>query len=172
MGRVIWLFVAFVVVPVLEIFLITQVAGALGWVPALALVIGVSTVGAWLVRREGIGVISRLRDTLGAGRMPTTELADGAMIFFGSALMLTPGFLTDGLGLALLIPPTRALLRPPVIAFFRRRIDVRIAGLGGGNQWPFGATGSTEPRDGRPTRDGDVVDIGEDSIRNADDPPQ
>jgi UPF0716 protein FxsA len=105
--------------------------------------------------------------------MPTIELADGAMIFFGSALMLTPGFLTDGLGLALLFPPTRALLRPPVIAFFRRRIDVRVAGLGGaGNQWPFGPPGSTEQRGGRPTRDGDVVDIGEDSIRNADDPPE
>ncbi len=101
------------------------------------------------------------------------------MIFFGSALMLTPGFLTDGIGLALLIPPIRGLLRPPVIAFFRRRIDVRIAGVGGGGvQWPFGTPGRA---DGRGRGRSDVVDIDDDSIRNIDgdsirniddDPPQ
>ncbi len=123
----IWLFVAFVVLPVLEIYLITQVAGQIGWPLAIVLVIAISAAGAWLVRREGLGVIGRVRDSIRAGRMPADDLADGAMIFFASALMLTPGFLTDALGLAFLIPPIRAVLRPPVIAFFRRRIDLRVA---------------------------------------------
>jgi UPF0716 protein FxsA len=166
MMMVIWLFVAFVVVPVLEIWLITQVADQLGWIPALALVIGVSVAGAWLVRREGLGVIQRLRDTLRSGRMPTNDLADGAMIFFASALMLTPGFLTDGIGLALLIPPIRAILRPPVIAFFRRRLDVRIAGISSSTGWQFDPSGRP-PR----TQYGDVVDIDDDSIRQRDDEP-
>ncbi|MEM9615864.1 MAG: FxsA family protein [Actinomycetota bacterium] len=142
----IWLFVAFIVLPVLEIYIITQVAGPLGWPLTIFLVIFVSLAGAWLVRREGMGVIRRLRDALESGRMPTKELADGAMIFFASALMLTPGFLTDAFGLALLIPPIRAVLRPPVIAFFRRRLNVQVAnlggmagGMGGG---PFGAAGA------------------------------
>ena len=143
----IWLFVAFIVLPVLEIYIITQVAGPLGWPLTIFLVIFVSLAGAWLVRREGMGVIRRLRDALQAGRMPTRELADGAMIFFASALMLTPGFLTDAFGLALLIPPIRALLRPPVIAFFRRRLNVQVANLGGGMTGrmggsPFGAAGA------------------------------
>ncbi len=167
----VWLFIAFLVVPVLEIFLITQVAGQIGWPLALLLVIGVSAVGAWLVRREGLGVINRVRATLGQGRMPTEDLADGAMIFFASALMLTPGFLTDALGLALLIPPIRAVLRPPVIAFFRRRIDVRVAGLGGtgfggaGSGSPFDPFGRSGPSSGRR---GDVVDIDDESIRRPD----
>ena len=106
-----------------------------------------------------------------SGRLPTDDLADGAMIFFASALMLTPGFLTDGVGLALLIPPIRAILRPPIIAFFRRRVDVRVAGLGGlgglggsrdggpGGGGPFGSFGPF----GTPRRrdvydvDGDIV---------------
>ncbi len=160
MTCVIWLFVAFIVLPVAEIWLITQVAGELGWALTLLLVISVSAAGAFLVRREGIGVIRRVRGSLQGGKIPTNDLADGAMIFFASALMLTPGFLTDGVGLALLIPPIRAVLRPPIIAFFRRRVDVRIAGLGGpGAGGPFGSFGPF----GNPRRrdvydvDGDIV---------------
>lgn len=148
-----WLFLIFIALPVVEIWLITQVAGQLGWPLALVLVVGVSLIGAWLVRREGLGVIARVRDGLGQGRLPTTELADGAMIFFASALMLTPGFLTDALGLALLIPPIRAVLRPPVLAFFRRRVNVRVANLGGPSGSMFGTRGW--PGAGRH----DVVDV-------------
>lgn len=159
----VWLFIAFIVLPVLEIWLITTVAGQLGWVPTLLTVILVSAAGAWLVRREGLGVMQRVRDNIRGGRMPTDDLADGAMIFFASALMLTPGFLTDGIGLALLIPPIRALLRPPVIAYFRRRIDLKVGGLGGGvlggsGAGPFGSFGSR--------RRTDVYDVDESSVRN------
>lgn len=131
MGVIGYLFLAFIVVPVMEIFMITQVASQLGWFPTIVLVIGVSLVGAWLVKREGLSVIRRVRDAAGRGKLPTNELADGAMIFFASALMLTPGFITDFIGLALLIPPVRALLRPPVISYFTSRLEVRTVGFGG-----------------------------------------
>ncbi len=161
----IWLFLAFIVLPVLEIYIITQVAEPLGWPLTIFLVIFVSMAGAWLVRREGMGVIRRLREALQSGRMPTKELADGAMIFFASALMLTPGFLTDALGLALLIPPIRALLRPPVIAFFRRRLNVQVGNLGGGmGGSPFGAAGAAGF--GR----GEVFDVDGTPVRNDDEP--
>ncbi len=178
-GVVLWLFVAFVVLPVIEIWLITQVAGQLGWPLAIALVIGVSVAGAWLVRREGLGVIRRVQTSLQNARMPTNELADGAMIFFASALMLTPGFLTDAVGLALLIPPIRAVLRPPVIAFFRRRLDVRvgsIGGVGGFRPGPGAGPGSGFGFGAGPTpRRGDIVDVdgrpsGADSDGGDDDP--
>lgn len=157
----VWLFVAFIVLPVVEIWLITQAAGQIGWLLTLFLVIFVSAAGAWLVRREGLGVIRRVRDNLSGGTIPTNDLADGAMIFFASALMLTPGFLTDGIGLALLIPPIRAILRPPVIAFFRRRLDVRIGGLAGGaGAGPFGGFGSF----GGPRRT-NVYDVDDDAVR-------
>ena len=153
-----WLFVAFVVLPVVEIWLITQVADPLGWPLTILLVIGISVAGASLVRREGVGVIRRVRHSLESGRLPTNELADGAMIFFASALMLTPGFLTDALGLALLIPPIRAVLRPPVIAFFRRRLDVRVANLGGPGFGPGGFRPGGPFGPAGPAR-GDVVDV-------------
>lgn len=167
----IWLFLAFIVLPVLEIYLITQVAGQIGWPLALVFVIAVSAAGAWLVRREGLGVIRRVRERVQTGKMPTNDLADGAMIFFASALMLTPGFLTDALGLALLIPPIRALIRPPLIAFFRRRIDVRVADATGGATF-FGAGnpfGSGPFGAGRQAR-GDVYDVDDDAIRRREDP--
>jgi UPF0716 protein FxsA len=96
--------------------------------------------------------------------MPTNELADGAMIFFASALMLTPGFLTDAVGLALLIPPIRAVIRPPLISFFRRRVDVRIGSIGGSSAGfgGFGAFGGSPfgpgPQSGRPMGD-EVIDV-------------
>ncbi len=158
----VWLFVAFVVLPVLEIYLITQVAGQVGWPLAIALVIAISATGAWLVRREGLGVIGRVRDSIRAGRMPANDLADGAMIFFASALMLTPGFLTDALGLALLIPPIRALVRPPVIAFFRRRIDLRVANATGGlGAFGGGLFDTRGRRQDRGPGHGEVLDVDE-----------
>ncbi len=143
-----YLFIAFIVVPVVEIFLITQVASQLSWLPTIALVIAVSMIGAFLVKREGLSVINRVRTALGSGQMPTNELADGAMIFFASALMLTPGFLTDFVGLALLIPPIRAILRPPVINFFKKRLEIKAEGMGVGAL--FGSQAGGFQRAGNP----------------------
>lgn len=170
-----YLFLAFIVVPVVEIFMITQVASQLGWFSTIVLVIGVSLVGAMLVKREGLSVIRRVREATSKGKLPTNELADGAMIFFASALMLTPGFITDFVGLALLIPPIRAILRPPVISFFRSRLEVRTAGFGsavfGGRAAPNGGFGRRAPGFGRDVfdaesaprpADADLTDITQD----------
>jgi len=164
-----YLFIAFIVVPVIELWIVFQFAGSIGWGPTLFLVIGISLAGAWLVKREGLGVIRRVQTALAGGKIPTEELADGAMIFFASALMLTPGFITDAIGLALLIPPIRAVLRPPVIAFFKKRIEVRTTSLGG--RGLFDATGGPagfgrrtpgfgrDVYDVRSTADADLTDI-------------
>ncbi len=152
-----YLFIAFIVVPVLEIYLITEVAGQLGWLETIVLVIAVSLVGAWLVKREGLSVIRRVQTAFQSGRLPTNELADGGMIFFASALMLTPGFLTDALGLALLIPPIRALLRPAVIGFFRRRVEVRTSSMGPVFRRPPGFGRTVYDVDA--TADADIVDV-------------
>lgn len=101
----------FVVVPFVELFVILQVGSALGVLPTVALLIGVSILGAWLVKREGLGVLRRAVAQAQAGRVPGRELVDGVMILFGGALLLTPGFVTDLVGLALLVPPVRAVLR-------------------------------------------------------------
>ncbi len=112
----------FLVVPVVEIYLIVQVSGQIGFGSTLLAIIGVSLAGAWLVKHQGLSVLRRLQSQLEAARMPTNELIDGGLILFAGALMLTPGFLTDALGLFLLIPPTRALVR----AVLRKRFSGQL----------------------------------------------
>ncbi|MFC5729947.1 MULTISPECIES: FxsA family protein [Nocardioides] len=105
------LFVAFVVMPIVEIVVLIQVGQVIGpWWTILLLVLD-SIIGAWLIKREGRRAWAALRDRIETGRMPHRELADGALIVLGGALMLTPGFVTDGLGILLILPATRPLFR-------------------------------------------------------------
>lgn len=133
------LFLLFIIVPIVELAIIIQVGSQLGVLSTVVLLILVSVVGAWLVKFQGLSVLRRIQQQLSAGQMPTTELVNGGMILFAGALMLTPGFLTDAVGLALLLPPVRATLRPLLARRFRGRIQT--FGVGGpppdGNA-PFG----------------------------------
>ena len=110
-----------------------------------------------------------MQGAFGEGRLPTNELADGAMIFFASALMLTPGFLTDFIGIAMLVPPIRALFRPPVVAFFKKRVGVKASNLGvgfvGGSGFPGAGFPDGGSRSGRPGFGRDVYDV--DASRSA-----
>jgi UPF0716 protein FxsA len=98
---------AFVVVPLVELAVIQQVADAITLGPTLVLLLLDSVLGAWLVRREGSRAWQALRAALTDGRMPGDEIVQGALVLFGGALLLTPGFVTDVVGLALVLPPTR-----------------------------------------------------------------
>ena len=122
----------FIVVPLVEIYVIVQVGHAIGVFNTLGLLLLVSFVGAWLTKHEGFIVLQRLRAQLDAGRAPTAELIDGVLVLAAGVLMLTPGFVTDAVGLLVLFPPTRALLR----AVLRRRFDVQVFGGGGGRPGP------------------------------------
>ena len=101
------LVVIFVVVPLVELYVLVQVAHAIGVVPALATLALVSIVGAALVKRQGLAVLGRVRGELEQRRMPTEHLADGALLLGAGALLTVPGFVTDVVGLALLVPPVR-----------------------------------------------------------------
>lgn len=114
----------FLVVPLVELWVIIQVAGGIGGAETLVVLVGVSLAGAWLVRVQGLGVLRRVQRALGERRLPAAELVDGVLILGAGALMLTPGFITDGVGLLLLIPPTRAVVRTMLIGRFRGRIGV------------------------------------------------
>lgn len=118
------LLLVFIIVPLVEIFIIVQVTGGLGLLPTIGLLILMSVIGAWLVKREGLSVVQRVQDALNGGRMPRDELLDGAMILGGGALMLTPGFLTDLVGMSLLLPPVRAVLRPFLAKAVKSKITV------------------------------------------------
>ncbi len=118
------LLVVFVGVPFAEIYVLLQVGHAIGVLNTLALLILVSMVGAWLAKREGLGVIRRMQDALNAGRVPGAELVDGFLILLAAALMITPGFLTDIVAIFLLLPPVRAMVRQTLRRRFARRIEI------------------------------------------------
>lgn len=118
------LLVVFVGVPFAEIYVLLQVGHAIGVLNTLALLILVSMVGAWLAKREGLGVIRRMQDALNAGRVPGAELVDGFLILLAAALMITPGFLTDIVAIFLLLPPVRAVVRHTLRRRFARRIEI------------------------------------------------
>jgi UPF0716 protein FxsA len=113
----------FLALPIAEIYVIIQVGGAIGVWPTLALLIIDGFVGAALARSQGRSAWGRFNRALAAGRVPAHETFDGAMIILGGALLLTPGFITDVVGFALLIPPSRNLLRAVVARFARRRVS-------------------------------------------------
>ncbi len=115
------LFLAFLLVPVIEIGLFIQVGGWIGLWPTLALVVLAAVLGTWLIRREGLLAMAQVQDRLRTMRDPSGPLAHGALILLAGALLMIPGFFSDACGLLLLIPPVRAA----VIRFMGARMRVR-----------------------------------------------
>lgn len=126
------LFVLFLVVPFVELYVILQVGQTVGVLNTVALLVVVSLVGAWLVKREGLSVLRQAQERVARGSVPGRELVDGVLILGAGALLLTPGFLTDGIGVLLLLPPVRAALRAAVTRQLRRRVGFGRSGPGRG----------------------------------------
>jgi UPF0716 protein FxsA len=121
------LFVAFVVVPLIEIYVLIQVGQVIGpWWTILLLVLD-SLLGSLLIKREGGRAWQALRTALETGRMPARELADGALILVGGTLMLSPGFVTDALGILLILPFTRPVARRLLTRVVAQRLMSRNA---------------------------------------------
>ncbi len=119
------LFVLFIVVPIVELAVIIQVGQAIGALNTIGLLILIGVVGAWLAKREGLAVYRRFRRQVEAGVVPGREIADGFMILLAGALLLTPGFVTDVLGILLLLPPVRAAIRASALHRVTRRVHYR-----------------------------------------------
>jgi UPF0716 protein FxsA len=128
------LLLLFLIVPIVELYVMIQVGSWIGVAPTIALLILVSVTGAWLVKREGLGVWARFRAQLDRGVLPTNEILDGFLILLGGALMLVPGFVTDAVGILLLVPPARALARLLLARRFTRRLERATVGYGGPGQ--------------------------------------
>ena len=116
-----WLFFAFIAVPLIEIGLFIQIGGAIGLWETLAIVVLTAVLGTWLLRTQGLMALSNLQRSFGELRDPTEPLAHGAMILFSGALLLTPGFFTDTVGFLLLIPAVRS----GVFKYLRSRVNVQ-----------------------------------------------
>jgi UPF0716 protein FxsA len=133
----------FIVVPVIELFVIIKIGGLIGIWPTLALLLADALLGSLLLRQQGRGAWRRFNQALAEGRFPAREVADGLMIAVGGTLLLTPGFVTDIFGLLLLVPPTRAIARRLLRTYASHRFVV--VGIGG-DRGPRGEHGTA----GRP----------------------
>ncbi|MGB9378454.1 MAG: FxsA family protein [Mycobacteriales bacterium] len=111
----------FIVLPIAELAVILQVGNWIGPVWTLALLLLSAAVGAWLLRREGRRSWRAFQLALSEHRAPTREVADGALVIFGAALMVTPGFITDITGMLCLFPPSRAAIRRLLVGTVLRR---------------------------------------------------
>ena len=136
-----YLFLAFLLVPIIEIALFIQVGGLIGLWPTLAIVVVTAVAGTWLVRTQGRLALARLAQSFNELRDPTEPLAHGAMILLAGVLLLTPGFFTDAVGLALMVPKVRTW----VLKYLSTRVQVQSVRFG------------TPPRQ-PPSGPGDVID--------------
>ncbi|MGH8982575.1 MAG: FxsA family protein [Acidimicrobiia bacterium] len=114
----------FLVVPIVELYVIIQVGQEIGALNTIALLLVISVAGAWLAKREGMGVWRHLNQQVNAGKVPGAELLDAFLILLAGALLLTPGFLTDILAIVLLIPPTRVLVRRVLRRRFVGKVEI------------------------------------------------
>ena len=148
MGAVVILALLFLVLPVAELYVIVQVAGQIGFWNTLGIMILVAVLGSWLIRHEGMKTWMRFNQQIADGQIPTREIADGVCLILAGALMVTPGFLTDVVGLLLIFPPTRALLRGFIVRRAQRRhaegrvrvIRATYSGPIDGDPWGRGGT--------------------------------
>jgi len=114
----------FIVVPIVELYVIIQIGSLIGVLPTIALLLADALLGSLLLRHQGRGAWRRFNEALAQHRFPGREVADGLLIAIGGTLLLTPGFVTDIVGLILLIPPTRAIVRRLMRGYVGRRFVV------------------------------------------------
>jgi UPF0716 protein FxsA len=149
------LVILFIVVPIAELYVIIQVGQAIGVLPTLFLLLADAVLGTLLLRHQGRGAWRRFNEALAQRRFPGKEVMDGVLIVVGGTLLLAPGFITDIVGVFLLIPPTRALARGVLKRFtFARFLVVDIPGRGG---FGAGPGPSADPRGASRPYDFDVT---------------
>ena len=117
------LFTLFLIVPVVEIFLLIEIGSEIGAIWTILLIVGTAMLGATLVRHQGLTTLQRLNDAMRRGQVPAIEMFEGIALLVAGALLLTPGFFTDAIGFLLLVPPLRQFL---ILRLFRnKRPDIQ-----------------------------------------------
>ncbi|KUP94809.1 FxsA family protein [Tritonibacter horizontis] len=146
------LFLAFLLVPIIEIGLFIQVGSVIGLWPTLGIVILTAILGTWLVKTQGRLALGQLRGSFEQLSDPTEPLAHGAMILLAGALLLTPGFFTDAMGFVLLVPGFRSR----AFAYLRSKVTVASFQMGTG---PANRPTHTGPQPGNGVIDGEFEDV-------------
>jgi UPF0716 protein FxsA len=131
-----------VIVPVVELAVFVQIASSFGVWNTVAVLLAISLIGAWIVKHQGMAVWRRAQMQMNAGRVPSKEVVDGFLILCAGGLLLVPGFVTDAIGLLLLLPPVRSGLR----ALVTRRWSGRVQVIRATHTGPIDTTATEQPR--------------------------
>jgi len=139
------LLVLFIIVPLLELLVIFEIGARIGYFYTIITLLVISAAGAALAKRQGYQAVARIQEDVGSGRMPGDSLIDGVLILAAALLLLTPGYITDAVGLSLLLPPVRRAVRGYVkrrirLAVSRRQVHVWTGGPEGSDWYGPGQT--------------------------------
>jgi len=149
-------------IPLFDVLVLVLVAGRIGTIPTVALVVLTALIGMLLVRAEGRHTLRRIREKVARGTPPTDELLDGGLLIAAGAFLLTPGLVTDGVGLLLVLPPTRYLVREAAKRWVVVPVvDAKSGGFVTGGVYTGGFPGGADPDDGPGGRA--EYDLGEDA---------
>ncbi len=118
--------VLFLVVPIVEIYLLLEVGGLIGALPTIILVVLTAVIGAGLLRQQGLSTLARLQQSMGQGKIPAQEMVEGILLAVGGALLMTPGFVTDTMGFLCLLPFSRTFIAKNIM---KRSADKMKAGI-------------------------------------------
>jgi UPF0716 protein FxsA len=143
-----WLFILFVVVPAVELYLLIQLGQLIGAAQTFGIILATGFLGSYMAKTQGLAVWNKLNAKMAAGQMPGKELTDGAIILVSGTLLITPGILTDVVGLLGLIPLTRSLLRRAAQSILKRRTGLHMGFSTFGASQPnmgFGQSGPFSP---------------------------
>jgi len=154
-------------IPVIEIYLFIQVGGWIGVWPTIAIVILTAFIGTSMLRQQGLATLARAQAEINQDRLPVREIFNGFCVLVGGVMLLTPGFLTDALGFALLIPPLRAIMGRFIWKLLERSRGVHFSVYGTGS----GPSDGSGP-DGGPVIDGDEFGVARDDDRANDNTPR
>lgn len=138
-----FLFLLFLLVPILEIYLLITVGSLIGVIPTILLLIGTAVLGTYLLRTQGLATLQKVQTTLEQGQIPTEALLEGGFILFGGALLLTPGFITDMAGLFCLFPPSRRFLANQII----KHLQLKYSSSSGYSRRPIVVNGEYRHED-------------------------
>ncbi len=122
-----WLFLLFVLLPALELYVLIQIGTVIGAWNTFLLILATGLLGSWLAKSQGLATWRAMNERFNKGQIPGKELIDGAIILVCAALLLTPGVLTDAVGLAGLVPLTRSFFRKTITSVFTANPSVRIS---------------------------------------------
>ena len=117
------LLLAFTLIPVIELYILIEIGSVIGGLNTVAIIILTGITGAWLARMQGIQILSQIQKKLQTGELPHDEMVQGVVVFIGGVTLLTPGFITDFLGLCLITPPTRKFFARVIKNYFKQNIN-------------------------------------------------